>query len=301
MCRARIAHGKQNKYAVTKRTAFVLAGGGSLGAVQVGMLAELIASGVRPDMIVGVSAGALNGAFLAYDPSMAMIERMTDLWSRVRTRDVLGLSWRTLLGIVGLRDHLAHAGGLRRLLERELPYRRFEAARVPLHIVAADQQTGDEVLLSNGELVEAVLASTAIPGVFPPVLVGGRALVDGVVATGTPIATAIRLGATRLIVVPCGFTCVQNAIPRHPIGRAMHAITLLGARQLRQDFENYAARAQLCLVPPLCPLAQSSYDYSRGAWLIAEARAATRRWVDDKGLDRFDFPGQLVVHQHGAH
>ena len=285
---------------MTDRTALVLAGGGSLGAVQVGMLAELIAGGVRPDMIVGVSAGALNGAFLAYDPSNGMIERMTDLWSRVRTRDVLGLSWRTVLGVMGLRDHLAHANGLRSLLQRELPYGSFEGARVPLYIVAADQRTGEEVMLSQGALIEAVLASTAIPGVFPPVIIGGRALVDGVVATGTPIATAVRLGATRLIVVPCGFTCVQDAIPRHPVGRAMHAITLLGARQLRRDFEAYATRVQLCVVPPLCPLAQSSYDYSRGAWLIAEARASTRRWVDGGGLDRFEFPDPLVTHEHGA-
>ena len=86
--------------------------------------------------------------------------------------------------------------------------------------------------------------------------------------------TAVRLGATRLIVMPCGFTCVGKAVPQHPIGRAMHAITLLGARQLRQDFTHYSEKAQIRLVPPLCPLAQSSYDYSNGAALIAAARAS---------------------------
>ena len=80
-------------------------------------------------------------------------------------------------------------------------------------------------MLAKGGVLESVLASTAIPGVL-----GDRTLVDGVVATGTPIATAVRLGATRLIVMPCGFTCVGKAVPKHPIGRAMHAITLLGAR-----------------------------------------------------------------------
>jgi NTE family protein len=82
-----------------------LAGGGSLGAVQVGMLAELIDAGVQPDVIVGVSAGALNGAFLAFDPSPKMIERMAVLWSRMTTKEVLGLSWRSLLGLLGLRDY----------------------------------------------------------------------------------------------------------------------------------------------------------------------------------------------------
>ena len=278
----------------------MLAGGGSLGAVQAGMLAELIANGLRPDLVVGVSAGALNGAFLAFDPTPAMIGRMTALWSGVRTRDVLGLSPGSLLALLGLRSHFAHAQGVRRLLERELPYRQIEGARVPLHLVAAEQSTGREVLLSQGDLIEAVLASTAIPGVFPAVSIGGRTLVDGVVATGTPIATALRLGATRLVIVPCGFTCVERAIPRHPVGRAMHAFSLLGARQLRNDFANLSDRAQLRLVPPLCPLAQSPYDYSQGAALITAARESTRRWLDEGGLDNPNFPQQLQVHSHGA-
>lgn len=280
------------------RHAFVLAGGGSLGAVQVGMLAELVANGLRPDFIVGVSAGALNGAFLAYQPTPAMIERMCALWGRVRTRDVLPLSFGSLLGLFGGRGYVATARGLRSLLERELPFRQFGATQVPLFIVAADQQTGDEVLLTEGDVIDAVLASTAIPGVYPPVELGGRTLVDGVIATGTPIATAVRLGATRLTIVPCGFTCVQTAIPRHAVGRAMHAITLLGARQLRADFAQFAERVELCLVPPLCPLAHSSYDYSHGDELIAAARVSTRRWLDAGGLAARNIPDQLVAHVH---
>lgn len=278
--------------------AFVLAGGGSLGAVQAGMLVELVAADVRPDLIVGVSAGALNGAFLAYDPSPSTVERIAELWRRISTREALGLSWQSFLGVIGLRGHLADARGLRGLLDRELPYREFSATQVPLHIVAADETSGAEVVLNSGNVAEAVLASTAIPGVFAPVVIAGRRLIDGVVASGTPIATAVRLGATRLIVLPCGFTCVEKAVPRHAVGRAMHAITLLGARQLRQDFEHYAGRVSLRLVPPLCPLRHSSYDYSHGAALIAAARETTRRWLDEGGLDRDGFPQQLQLHSH---
>lgn len=280
------------------KLAFVLAGGGSLGAVQAGMLAELVANGIRPDLIVGVSAGALNGAFLAHDPSSAMIERMVALWAGVRTRDVFRFSFGTVLGLLGLRGHLAGSDGVRRLLERELPYRTIESTQVPLHVVATEHLSGDEVILSSGDVVQAVLASTAIPGVYAPVPVGGRLLVDGVVASGTPIATSVRLGATRIIVVPCGFTCVQRSVPRNPIGRAMHAFSLLGARQLKNDFANYADRVQLRMVPPLCPMAQSSYDYSQGAALIAAARQSTRRWLDDGGLDRDEFPAALAIHSH---
>ena len=279
-------------------TAFVLAGGGSLGAVQAGMLLELMGAGVRPDLVVGVSAGALNGAFLAFDPSLAMAERIADLWRRVTTREALGLTWRSLLGVLGLRGHVADSRGVRAILERELPYRTFDATRVPLHVVAAEETTGAEVLLNMGSVLEAVLASTAIPGVFEPVTIAGRRLVDGVVATGTPIATAARLGATRLIVLPCGFTCVEKAVPRHALGRAMHAISLLGARQLRQDFDHYADRVTLRLVPPLCPLDHSAYDYSHGAALVDAARASTRNWLSAGGLEREGFPGELEVHSH---
>jgi predicted acylesterase/phospholipase RssA len=133
------------------------------------MLAELIGAGVRPDVIVSVSAGALNGAFLAFDPSPKMIEQMAVLWSRMTTKEVLGLSWRSLLGLLGLRDHIASPEGLRSLLKRELPYRAFAETAVPLHAVCAELVTGEAVVISSGNMAEAIIASTAIPGIFPPV------------------------------------------------------------------------------------------------------------------------------------
>jgi len=147
-------------------TAFVLVGGGSLGAVQLGMLTELIGAGVRPNMIIGVSAGALNGAFLAHDPSAETAARMARLWSRITTREVLGLSWRSILGILGFRDHVANPQGLRNLLEREPPYRTFSQTAIPLHMVCTELIMGEEVVISEGNVIEAILASTAIPGVF---------------------------------------------------------------------------------------------------------------------------------------
>jgi len=280
------------------RTAFVLAGGGSLGAVQVGMLAELTTAGERPDLIVGVSAGAINSAFFAREPSIRTVEQMADLWRTITTRRALGLSWRSLLGVVGVRDHVASLAGLRSLLTDQLSYRDFAGASVPLYIVCAELITGEEVVVSRGLVIEAVLASVAIPGVFPPVSVNDRWLVDGAVAANTPISTAIRLGATRLIVLPAGFACAATRVSGHALARAMHAITLLGARQLRQDFDRYAASVAIHIVPPLCPVGHSSYDYSHGAELIDRGRASTRDWLDGGGLTRRDFPGPLTVHSH---
>ncbi len=283
------------------KTAFVLAGGGSLGAVQVGMLCELIRDGIIPDLIVGVSAGALNGAFLAFDPTVNNVERMASLWCRMTTREVLGLSWRSLLGLMGLQNHVANPTGLKALLQRELGDRHFTETAVPLHVVCTDLVTGEEVVISAGDVAAAVLASTAIPGVFPPVRYQGRDLIDGAVAACTPISVAAALGATRIFVLPCGFACALNRVPRHALGRAMHAITLLSARQLRHDFERYSSSLTMRIAPPLCPMSQSSYNYSNGAELIAQARASTRSWIDRGGLDCGDFPSQLTIHSHGGH
>ena len=279
-------------------TAFVLAGGGSLGAVQVGMLAELYAAGERPDLVVGVSAGAINAAFFARDPSEGTIARMGALWTAMTTRAALGLSWRSLLGFVGLADHIANASGLRALLERELGYRTFRETSVPLHVVCADNLTGHEVTISHGSVIDAVIASTAVPGVFPAVTIDNRSLVDGGIAANTPIATAVRLGAKRIIVLPAGFACGLAHPPTRALARAMHAITLLGARQLRSDFEHHAQSTAIHIVPPLCPIRHSAYDYSHGADLVERARRATHDWLGAGGLLRLDFPGELAPHSH---
>ena len=280
------------------RTAFVLAGGGSLGAAQVGMLAQLCVAGERPDLIVGVSAGAINAAFFARDPSSSTVERMAALWGAMTTRGALGLSWRSALGVLGLAGHVASPAGLRRLLLSELGYQSFDDVAVPLHIVCAESLTGQEVTLSGGGVVEAVLASSAIPGVFPAVEIDGRELVDGAIAANTPIATAVRLGATRIIVLPAGFACALARPPARALGRAMHAITLLGARQLRSDFDRYAPSIEIHVVPPLCPVGYSAYDYSHGGELVERARQLTGTWIAEGGLSRRDFPAMLSPHVH---
>ena len=284
--------------AVPHVTAFVLAGGGSLGAVEVGMLKELLAWGERPAMVVGASAGAINAAFFAGDPTSAGAARLERLWCDLKRSDVFPFSLANLLGLLRQRDHLVDSHGLRRLLERHLPYLRLEDAGLPVHIVAADLLSGDEVVLSAGPVVDAVLASAAIPGVFPPVDIGGRLLVDGGVANNTPVSTAIALGATRVIVLPTGFACALQKAPSGAVARAMHALGLLVARQLVHDAERFADVVQLRIVPSLCPLERSPYDYSASASLIEQAASTTRHWLEDGGLERGGVPMQLREHRH---
>jgi NTE family protein len=278
-------------------TAFVLAGGGSIGAVQVGMLRELLAQGMKPDLVVGSSAGAINGAYLAGSPSLAGVERLETLWRGLQRRDVFPLTWRGVIGAVTRRGSPLDPGGLRRLLETHLPRRELEGTPVPLHVVATDLIGGGLVALSRGSAIEAVLASCAIPGAFPSVRIGERELVDGAVASNTPIRTAVELGATRIVVLPSGYACALEAAPRGPIAAALHALTLLIAHQLVADLERCGARAEIVTVPPLCPLAVSPYDFSHAGELIERAAVQTRRWLERGGLDNARIPGALRPHQ----
>ena len=280
-----------------RRTAFVMAGGGSLGAVEVGMLQALLDWGETPAFMVGASAGAINTAYFAGDPTPAGARELERIWCALKRREVFPFNLSSVVRLLRHRDHLVDSDGLRHLLERYLPYRRIEDATVPIHLVASDMLTGQEVLLSAGSVVDAVLASAAIPGVYPPVQIGGRLLIDGGVANNTPISVAIGLGATRVIVLPTGFACALDKAPTGAIARAMHALSLLLARQLVQDADRLAHGAvELRIVPSLCPLDISPYDYSAAAVLIARAKAGTRRWLEQGGLDRAGTPVQLREH-----
>ena len=266
------------------------------------MLRELVASGVVPDMVVGASAGAINAAFFACNPHAAGTAQLEALWRGVRRADVMPWSWRAMFSMLGLlggqREHLVDASGLQRLLTRHFGQTLLEAATLPLHVVATDMHTGAEVVLSSGAIVPAVLASAAIPGVFPPVRIGDRLLIDGGVANNTPISAAIRLGATRVVVLPAGFACADRRAPRSAIEHALNALSLLVARQLVQDLERWAGQVPIAVVPPLCPLEVSPYDYARCGELIDRAAAATAAWLAADGLAGTGIPGALREHDH---
>jgi NTE family protein len=265
----------------------VLAGGGSFGAVQVGMLRELIAYGIVPDLVVGSSEGAINGAYIAGAPNAEGIAQLEAIWRGLRRSEVFPVTWRSLLGLLTHRNFVVDPGGLRRVIEERLPYRELEHAAIPLHVVATDLLGGGSVRLSGGPAVEAVLASCAIPAAFPPVRIGERYLIDGAVASNTPISVAVELGAKRVIVLPTGFACAFEAPPHGVI-----------ARQLVTDLERFREQAEIITVPPLCPLAVSPYDFSRAGELIERAAEQTHRWLGKGGLARQRIPGALRGHTH---
>src|SRR5258708_3583116 len=157
----------------TPRTAFVLAGGGSLGAVEVGMLQALVERGIAPDLVVGASVGAINGAFFPGRPDRAGVESLGAIWRGLRRGDVFPIGLvGGFLGFIGMRSHLLTSDRLRALLERTLP-ERLEDAKVPCHVVATDVLSGEAGRLSLGAAVERVRGRPALPARFPPVPLRG--------------------------------------------------------------------------------------------------------------------------------
>lgn len=283
-------------------TAFVLTGGGSLGAVQVGMLQALADHGVEPDLLVGTSAGALNAAWVAgRGLGGTSLEELAAVWTGLRRRDVFPADPGAVVrGLTGRSRALTSSRGLQRLVTTQAAIRNLDEARIPVHLVAADVLSGRNVTISTGSLVTAVLASAAIPGLLPPVLHGGRYLVDGGVASHTGVTQAVQLGADLVYVLPAGTPCALPAPPRSAVGMAMHAVSLLIQRRLTQEVGEVVASgsATVKVLPPLCPLRISAADFSHGAELVDRGRRTSLAWIADGDIDRPDPQRFLGTHHH---
>ncbi len=234
--------------------AFVLGAGGSHGAVQVGQLRALREHGIRPDLLVGCSVGALNAAVVAADPAGAP-DVLEAVWRGLRARDLFRPAPRS-----AHRRSVFADDGLRRLVAPHVPPT-FDDLAVPLHVVAACARTGDPHVLRSGPVLPALLASCAIPFLLPPVTIDGTALVDGGMRHDLPVAEAFALGAASVVALP------TTRWPR-PVGYRSSApvdderVLLLGG----------AARPG------------TGWSFARTAQLIAQGHRAGRRRLSDRDL-----------------
>lgn len=208
-------------------TAFVLGGGGRLGAAEVGMLAALLDAGVAPDLVVGTSIGALNGVAVALDPSPAGAERLRGLWAEVVHSGVFGGS------IVDRVRHLArhrtslHSGEpLDRLIRTVVGDRDIEGLEVEFQCVASCIETAAPEWFDRGPAVPAVMASCAVPGLLPAVEIAGRHYLDGGIVDSIPVQRALDLGARRVFVLQVGRIEEPLRPPRHPQDVAVVAFEL---------------------------------------------------------------------------
>ncbi len=256
------------------RTAFVLGGGGSRGAVQVGMLEELIHQGIRADRVYGASVGAINGAAYAGDPTPDGIERMAEIWRGVKGTDIfprgaLDGPWAFLQ-----KRASVHANaGLRTIIEQGITFEDLEDTVIPFELVATSLTDGRERWITHGPALDAVLASSAIPSIFPPVTIDGDVLVDGGVVNNVPMSRALEAGCNRIFVLLCGPLHFHPRLPKRPAEAALTAFFVaIHARFVRE----------LALLPPGVevvvfsgggePSAQYR-DFSGTAAMIADGRA----------------------------
>ena len=255
--------------------AFVLSGGGNRGAIQVGMLRALLRAGIRPDLVVGASVGAINGAGLAADPTPDGVEALARTWSGLRDdtlfpRHQYG-GWR----FIQHRNSVYSDTGLRRVIESFLPYARLEDAAVPIEVVAASLTTGNEVWFTEGPAVEAILASAALPGVFPPVRIGSDLLIDGGVLNDVPMNRACRPGIARVFVLLCGPLVAESVPAGRPVEALLAAFAIAVRGRYRREIEAVPPGVEVVVIGADAPQLQGYWDFSRTAELmdIGEASA----------------------------
>jgi NTE family protein len=247
------------------------------------MLRALIERDIRPDVVVGTSVGAVNGAFLAArEFSDEAVGELAQIWLGLRRGRVFPVEPLTgLLGFLGARRNLVPAGALRRLITRHVEHERLEDLPIPLHVIACDVLTGTELRISHGPLVEAVMAGAAIPGIFPPVEWDGRVLIDGGVLNNTPITHALDLRPRHVYVLATSGPCELTAPPRGALGMLIHATSLLVA----QRFVGEATALNgsiVTILPPPCPIRVQPTDFDHAEDLMARAHDGAAAFLDDQ-------------------
>lgn len=264
-----------------ERTVFVLGGGGNLGAVQVGMLSAVLERGIVPDAVVGCSAGALNGVAVAADPSPGAIAVLREVWEE-SAPTILGSGRLDALRLLRRRTlSLQSNAALRRLLETAFGDRRFEDLAIPLEVVATELDSGAERWWSTGPLIEPILASAALPGVFPPVVIDDVAFIDGGVVNNVPVSRARGLGATRIVVFHVGNFDRPRPAPRRPIDVLLRSLSI--ARNFRFQLDCQAPvpeGVELLVLPGVDPGKLRYSDFTRSRELIASGHASTAAFLD---------------------
>src|SRR5579864_7744640 len=242
--------------------AFVLGGGGSLGAMQVGMLEALAERGIVPDIVVGTSVGAINGAMVALDPQGAA-HRLAHMWSQFDSQQVFphGL----LRSAFGFRTHPTHVytgDGLAGVLAGSIPHHMtFEDLRIPFSVVATEVATGDPATFTEGPLLPALLASSAIPGIFPPVCIDGRLLYDGGIVANVPVVPAAAGGARSIVILDCLFPGHPPIAPNSIAEAMFFAATAAARQQTASAIAALAPDLPILYLPGPAPIAVSPLNF----------------------------------------
>ncbi len=268
------------------KTAFVLGGGGLLGACEVGMLRALKEAGIRPDLVVGTSVGAFNGAFVAADPEAA-VDRLTEAWHGGGAGSVFGGSFLARMStLVRSGTHLHSTGLLSEALDMLLPVKLIEELEVPFHCVAANIERAQARWFTYGSITDAVLASCAVPGILPPVRIGDEHFYDGGLVHSIPVGRAVREGARTIYVLQVGRVETPLTAPRRPWQVGLVAFEIARRYRFAEEMAELPENVSVHVLPPGgngqgTGLAQLRYrDASRVKANIERAYAASSAYLD---------------------
>jgi NTE family protein len=261
-------------------TAFVLSGGGNQGVSQVGMLRALLERGILPDVVIGTSVGALNGAVVASAPTLAQVDHLEGVWRRLRGDEVFpGNTLRRAWNLLRRDDHLIPADGLKALIDRVGVAPSFADLQVPLRVVASDLITGDEHVIVRGALPPALLASAALPGLFPPVVLNGHTLVDGAVVNLVPISHALAGPIDRIFVLDVSDPISDRPI-RSPLDVAVRAFAISRDQRFELELQWVPKEIEVVVLPP--PRDDRDFlDFSGAEGLIRDAYDLAVKALDD--------------------
>ena len=270
---------------------FVLSGGGNLGALQIGMMRALLEHDVRPDLIVGCSVGAINGAALAEDPTVAGALRLERLWRALDGKELMPAGWLPNTVAIARRGEAIHENqGLRRHLEQSLTARTFEELTVPFQCVATDVVGVREVWFRSGPLIEPILASAALPAVYPAVEIDGVRYLDGAIVDDVPMSRAVELGARTLYVMQVGLFSRPRPEPKRPLDVAVQAYWIARHHRFKRELAAMPAGIDVHLLPT----GQTPYmrynDFTRTSELISLAYEASSAYLAGREL-----PAQVLV------
>jgi NTE family protein len=266
-------------------TAFVLGGGGLLGAVEVGMLRALFEHDVRPDLVLGTSVGALNGLVVARQPDLGAADRLVELWHDIATSDEIYAdpAWRQMRRAVRTGTHLHSSQPLQERLETEFGGTTFADLAVPFQCCAASIERATEHWFTDGPVVPAVMASAAVPGLLPPAVVGGEHFLDGGIVNSIPLGRAVALGARRVFVLQVGRIDRPLRPPRRPWEVARVSFEIARRHRFVRELAELPEGVEAHVLPAAGSEKDDSPRAYRDASLVARrieaAHEASRRYL----------------------
>lgn len=294
-------------------TAFVFSGGGARGALHVGALRALLEAGIRPDMLVGTSIGAWNAAWLAQSPTLDGVESLAEIWRNLQSGQILlgqrrsiwsrAHALRGLLMLAALRriaggcSSLYGDTGLRQILSQRFADLAFEDLALPLSVIATNLSHGGRAVFQRGSVVDALLASSAIPGIFPPVSIDGALYADGGMVDGCSVETAIEMGARRIFVLAIGYDAeagdgaawahageqtlaAGRGAPRHSAPSVIQrASQVMGNYQIQRALERTPSGVEAHLISLSSGVGGGTLSFGHVDELIERAYQSTREYL----------------------